>query len=148
MGHQPVNFGKRAILLLFVFLAFVSIWTSRTLASNTDKDAGIQDTILRQIEAFANNDPEQAWALASEGIQRRFGSSQVFLDMVRLAYPAVHNATAIEFSDRVPHDGFQIQVVKLKGPEGERWDVYYRMVLTEDVWKIAGVRLQPAEPGI
>jgi len=148
MGHQPVNIGKRTIPFLLVVLAIVVIWTSQPLASNTDKDAGIRDAILRQIEAFANNDREQAWALASDGIKRRFGSSQVFVDMVRLTYPAVHNATAIEFSERVPHDGFQIQVVKLKGPEGERWDVYYRMELTEGLWKIAGVRLQPAEPGI
>ncbi|MFT7337227.1 MAG: hypothetical protein ACI92B_000548 [Marinobacter maritimus] len=148
MGHQPVKSVKRVISFLLVVLAVVVIWTSQSLASNSDEDAEIQDTILRQFEAFANNDSEQAWALASEGIQRRFGSSQVFVDMVRLAYPAVHNATAIEFSDRVPHGGFDIQIVKLKGPEGERWDVYYRMVMADGLWKIAGVRLQPAEPGI
>ncbi|PTB92451.1 DUF4864 domain-containing protein, partial [Marinobacter sp. Z-F4-2] len=43
---------------------------------------------------------------------------------------------------------FEIQVVRLQGPEAKRWDAYYRMVLTEGVWKVAGVRLQPAELGI
>ncbi|MGO1463077.1 MAG: DUF4864 domain-containing protein [Marinobacter sp.] len=48
----------------------------------------------------------------------------------------------------LPHGSFQIQVVKLKGPQDECWKVYYRMVRAEDAWKIAGVRMQPGETGI
>ena len=146
MGSQPITIGKWLLPLLFASVVFAFVWSSRTVAS--DKDAEIRDTILQQIEAFANNDGEQAWAHASEGIKRRFGSSDVFVDMVREAYPAVHNATAIEFTERVPHGAFEIQVVRLQGPEGKRWNAYYRMVLTEGDWKVAGVRLQPAEVGI
>lgn len=129
-------------------LALVLIGASQLLAGDSDKDIEIRETILRQIEAFANNEPEQAWSFASEGIKNRFGSAQVFVDMVRQAYPAVHRATAIEFTERVPHGAFEIQVVRLQGPEGKRWDAYYRMVRIEGVWKIAGVRVQPAELGI
>ena len=146
MGHQNIRFGKWLIPVLLAFMGLAIFGSSQTVAS--DKDAEIRDTILRQIEAFANNDQEQAWAHASEGIKRRFGSSQVFVDMVREAYPAVHNATAIEFTQREPHGAFEIQVVRLQGPEGTRWDASYRMVLTEGAWKVAGVRLQPAELGI
>ena len=146
MGSQPITIGKWLLPLLFASVVFAFVWSSRTVAS--DKDAEIRDTILQQIEAFANNNGEQAWAHASEGIKRRFGSSDVFVDMVREAYPAVHNATAIEFTERVPHGAFEIQVVRLQGPEGKRWNAYYRMVLTEGDWKVAGVRLQPAEVGI
>ena len=146
MGHNRLGISKRVTATLLASLALVILWSSQPLAGDTDEE--IQDTILRQIEAFANNDQEQAWAHASEGIKRRFGSSQVFIDMVREAYPAVHSATAIEFTERVPHGSFEIQVVKLQGPEGKRWDAYYRMVMTEGAWKIAGVRLEPAELSI
>ncbi|NMT62769.1 DUF4864 domain-containing protein [Marinobacter orientalis] len=146
MGISRPGTGMKAIAFVLAGVAAVLLWSSRPLAGDTDEE--IRDTILRQIEAFANNDQEQAWAYASEGIKRRFGSSRVFIDMVREAYPAVHSATAIEFSERVPHDSFEIQVVKLQGPEGKRWDAYYRMVMTEGAWKIAGVRLKPAEIGI
>lgn len=146
MGHKRSNLVKAGVAGLAASLALVMIWSSQLLADN--RDAEIQHTIIRQIEAFANNDQEQAWAHASDGIKRRFGSSQVFFDMVREAYPAVHSATAIEFTERVPHSTFEIQVVKLQGPEGKRWDAYYRMVLADGGWKIAGVRLQPAETGI
>lgn len=100
MGHQHIVSGKWLIPVLLAFIGFAVLGSPQSVAS--DKDAEIRDTILRQIEAFANNDEEQAWAHASEGIKRRFGSSQVFVDMVREAYPAVHNATAIEFTQRVP----------------------------------------------
>lgn len=113
-----------------------------------DKDSAIRDAILLQIEAFANDDDEAAWTYASEGIKRRFGSAEVFLSMVREAYPAVHRASSIEFVERVPHGPFEIQEVRLQGPEGKRWDAYYRMVRIEGQWKVAGVFIQPADPGI
>ncbi|MFO8141774.1 MAG: DUF4864 domain-containing protein [Marinobacter sp.] len=146
MALEGNNIKHGVILACLVALIVALVWSARPLASNAD--AEIRDAILSQIEAFANNDGDQAWALASEGVQRRFGTSQVFMDMVREAYPAVHSATAIEFTERVPHGSFDIQAVRLQGPEGKRWDAYYRMVLTEGVWKIAGVRLQPAATGI
>ncbi|MBW4935047.1 DUF4864 domain-containing protein [Marinobacter sp. F4206] len=129
------------------FLTLVIAVTSSVLRAE-DKDTAIRNVILLQIEAFANDDEEAAWTIASEGIKRRFGSSDVFLSMVREAYPAVHRATAIEFAERVPHGPFEIQVVRLQGPEGKRWDAYYRMILIEGEWKVAGVRVQPAELGI
>ena len=137
-----------AAWLLAAAVAWGFAWATGVQAESTDKDADIQETILRQIEAFANDDREQAWAFASEGVKRRFGSSDVFVDMVREAYPAVHQATAIEFAERVPHGAFEIQVVRLQGPDGKRWDAYYRMVMSEGDWKVAGVRLHPAELGI
>lgn len=146
MGHKYIGISRRSVVILVACLALVLLWTTQPRAD--DKDAEIRDTILRQIEAFANDDREEAWAHASDGIKRRFGSSQVFIDMVRQAYPAVHSATAIEFDRRVPHRDFEIQVVKLQGPEGKRWDAYYRMVQVEGAWKVAGVRLQEADMGI
>jgi len=148
MEQQLTSTIKSVVLFLIISLGFVLVWASPSFASNNDEEAEIQDSILRQIEAFANNDGEQAWAYASEGIKRRFGSSQVFVDMVREAYPAVHSATQIEFTESVPHGIFYIQVVKLKGPEGKSWNAYYRMVQVENVWKVAGVHLQPADMGI
>ncbi|MEP1217486.1 MAG: DUF4864 domain-containing protein [Marinobacter sp.] len=146
MVHISLGISKRILAILLVGIALTLLWSSRPMAGDTDEE--IQDTILRQIEAFANNDQEQAWAYASEGIKRRFGSSQVFTDMVREAYPAVHSAKSIEFARRIPHGSFEIQVVKLRGPEGKRWEAYYRMVMMEGTWKIAGVRLEPADIGI
>ncbi|MGC8119637.1 DUF4864 domain-containing protein [Marinobacter sp. VGCF2001] len=148
MNHSFKNMGRWVMLLVAV--GAVAVWSSQTAADDRDRniDTAIRNTILLQIEAFANNDGEQAWAHASEGVKQRFGSSDVFLSMVRQAYPAVHRARTIEFTERVPHGSFEIQTVKLQGPEGKRWDAYYRMVPSAEDWKIAGVRLHPADTGI
>ncbi|MGM0768304.1 MAG: DUF4864 domain-containing protein [Pseudomonadota bacterium] len=135
--------GLLSLLLLATLMAFVP-FSPRA----DDQGAAIRDTILQQIEAFANDDDEAAWRIASDGIKRRFGSSEVFLNMVKHAYPAVHRASTIEFVRRVPHDDFEIQVVRLEGPDGKRWDAYYRMVLIDGLWKIAGVQVQPSDMGI
>ncbi|QSP95582.1 DUF4864 domain-containing protein [Marinobacter salinisoli] len=128
----------------------VSTWTllPTLLHAEDEIDVAIRDAIMRQIEAFANDDEETAWTYASEGIKRQFGSSDVFVDMVREQYPAVHRASTIEFAERIPHGPFEIQTVKIRGPEGGRWDAFYRMVRIRGEWRIAGVRLAPSDPGI
>jgi len=138
--------ARAALPVLFLVAVLVFLVPDSPQAD--DKDSAIQTVILEQIEAFANDDEEAAWGVASEGIKQRFGSSEVFLSMVKEAYPAVHRATSIEFVKRVPHDTFEIQVVRLQGPEGQRWDAYYRMIPVEGAWKIGGVQLQKADPGI
>ncbi len=141
--RQRARVGLPVLLVLTGLLAVISV---SPLADEAD-DA-IQDVILTQIEAFANDDELAAWEQASEGIQRRFRSPETFLRMVRLVYPPVHRATAIRFRQRVPHDHFDIQVVRLQGPEGRLWDAYYRVVPVEQGWKVGGVRLLPVDMGI
>jgi len=111
-------------------------------ASSDETDDAIQGVILSQIEAFANDDKDAAWAFASEGIKRQSGSIDTFYDMVKLSYAPVYQALSIEFMERTPHSGFQIQVVQLRGPEGKRWRAAYRMVQNQDQWRIGGVALK------
>ena len=143
----PTRAGWPTLMLLIALMVAAST-VLQAENTETDTDTAIRNAILSQIEAFANDDDEAAWTIASDGIKQRFGSSDAFLSMVKYAYPAVHRASAIEFAERVPHGSFEIQVVRLQGPEGKPWDAYYRMVSIEGEWKIAGVRLKPAELGI
>ncbi|MBD3642038.1 MAG: DUF4864 domain-containing protein [Marinobacter sp.] len=145
MAWNPLRTGVRLPFFLLIVLLVVAL---PGVPSAEEKDRAIEQTILRQIEAFANNDHEAAWAFASDGIKRRFGDADVFFSMVREAYPAVHRASTIEFVQRVPHGGFDIQVVRLTGPDGKRWDAYYRMVRSDGDWRVAGVQLQPTDMGI
>ena len=113
-------------------------------ATSDETDDAIQSIILSQIEAFANDDKNAAWAFASEGIKRQSGSVDTFYNMVRLSYAPVYQASSIEFMERVPHSGFQIQVVRLHGPEGKSWRAVYRMVQNDEQWRIGGVALTKA----
>lgn len=135
---------KSQILFISVATAFLLAITVAQAGEDTDRI--FRDVILSQIEAFANDDRDAAWEYASEGIRERTGSPETFFDMVKLSYGAVHRAAQIEFRERIPHAGFQIQVVRLLGPEGKRWHAAYRMVRNGDQWKIGGVSLREA-PG-
>lgn len=130
--------SARALMLIPLFLlAMVTM-----PAHGDETDDAIQNIILSQIEAFANDDKEAAWGFASEGIKRQSGSVDTFYEMVRLSYTPVYQASAIEFMERIPHDGFQVQIVRLLGPDGKRWRAIYRMVLNEGEWRIGGVALK------
>lgn len=148
MVHTPIWLLRKLFPFALVLAGLLAVSVQGPLASESDTDAEIQETILLQIEAFANNDEEVAWGYASEGVKRRFGSSDVFVSMVREVYPAVHQATTIEFTERIPHGPFEIQTVRLQGPDGKLWDAFYRMVKTNGEWKVAGVQMRPADFGI
>ena len=148
MVHITTRLLKKACPFLLVLAGLMAVSAQAPLAEESDTDAEIQETILLQIEAFANDDKESAWGYASEGVKRRFGSSDVFISMVREVYPAVHRATTIEFTERIPHGPFEIQAVRLQGPDGKLWDAFYRMVKTNGEWKVAGVQMRPADFGV
>lgn len=139
---SPPGSSISAIVFALISLICLVLVAPSTKADETD-DA-IQDTILSQIEAFANEDKEAAWGFASEGIKQQSGSMETFYNMVRLSYAPVYQASSIEFVERVAHSGFHIQVVRLRGPDGKRWRAVYRMVMNGDQWRIGGVVLKKA----
>lgn len=143
MNRRPPGIGLPVALVLMGLLAATSV---SPRADETD--AAIRDVILTQIEAFANDDELGAWVHASRGIQKRLRSPEMLLHVVRSAYPPVHRPASIRFGERIPHDNFEVQVVRLEGPEGKRWKAYYRMVQKGNEWKVGGVTLEQAETGI
>ena len=99
MAWKPL---RTKVRLPFFLILVVLVIAVPGVPSAGEQDEAIEQTILRQIEAFANDDQEAAWTFASDGIKRRFGDASVFFSMVREAYPAVHRASTIEFVSWFP----------------------------------------------
>lgn len=120
------------------------------LADSPDESSGpeIREVIIAQIVAFASDDAEAAWQFASEDIQQQFVSPDDFMSMVRSRYPVVYRAGSIEFLSLIPHPGFMVQTLRIKGPDGRFWDSAYTLTDTEEGWRIGGVVVQEAESGI
>lgn len=137
---------KALTLTASTIVAVLALMLTAMPATSDETDDAIQNTILSQIEAFANDDKDAAWAFASEGIKRQSGSIDTFYNMVRLSYGPVYQAVSLEFRERIPHPQFQIQVVRLTDPDGKRWRAIYRMVKNDDQWRIGGVVLKES-PG-
>lgn len=108
----------------------------------------IQAVIIAQVIAFADDDAAAAWQLASDGIQQQFGSPDLFLAMVRFAYPAIYRAASVQFGELIPHPGFAVQTLVIIGPDGRYWDSFYTMVEQDGRWRIGGVFIEEVAPGI
>ena len=77
-----------------IFIALViSLWASVSVA----QEGEIQSVISSQIEAFQQDDFDQAFSFASPNIQGFFGNSERFGQMVQNGYPMVHRPDSVRY---------------------------------------------------
>lgn len=129
------------------FLAFLGLMLAVALpataqVSSSDQDA-IRDVIQRQVDAFRRDDGETAFGFASPAIRGMFGSSDVFMDMVRQGYQPVYRPRVFEFREIVTLHGMVTQKVHVIGPDGRPVTAFYPMAQQPDgSWRIEGCYLQ------
>lgn len=108
--------------------------------------AAIRDVIQSQVEAFRRDDADAAFGLASPTIRGMFGTSEVFMDMVRQGYQPVYRPKVFDFREVVALDGQVTQKVHVVGPDGRPVTAYYPMTrLPDGSWRIDGCYLQAPE---
>jgi hypothetical protein len=105
------------------------------------QDREIEDVIRNQIEAFEVDDFASAFDYASPNIQRLFGDSERFGQMVRQGYPMVWRPSAIQFLELRDERGQLIQRLLVRDDQGRGHVLDYQMIRTENGWKINGVQL-------
>ena len=102
----------------------------------------IRAVIAEQLEAFARDDARRAFALATSVIRERFGTPEVFMDMVRTGYPVVYRPKSVQFEKPAVVDGEVIQPVRMTDAEGNAWIALYPMKRqTDGLWRINGCQL-------
>jgi len=67
--------------------------------SSADR-AAIRDIIQSQVEAFRRDDGDAAFGYASPSIRNMFGTSEIFMDMVRQGYQPVYRPPRCSISAR------------------------------------------------
>lgn len=107
------------------------------------QDAGIRTVIGDQIEAFQADDFDGAFAYASPNIQGIFGSVENFQRMVTQAYPMVWRPSEVRYLEQAEIAGDIWQKVLITDQNGVTHILGYRMLETENGWKINGVQLLP-----
>lgn len=108
--------------------------------------AAIRATIESQVEAFRRDDGEAAFGYASPAIRGMFGTSEIFMDMVRQGYQPVYRPRVFDFAEIVTLHGQVTQKVHVVGPDGRRVIAYYPMTqLPDGSWRIDGCYLQAPE---
>ena len=108
--------------------------------------AAIRDIIQSQVEAFRRDDGDAAFGYASPTIRGMFGSSEIFMDMVRQGYQPVYRPREFDFREIVTLDGQVTQKVNVVGPDGRPVTAFYPMTqLPDGTWRINGCYLQAPE---
>jgi len=132
------------LLCLWAFCAAAQGENSSGAPSAADR-AAIRHVIEGQLSAFARDDSAGAFAFASPGIQAKFGTADLFMEMVRTAYPPVYRPQKTDFGDLVAMPDGPVQKVLFVGPDGRTVLALYSMEQEADgTWRISGCAL--AEP--
>ncbi len=115
---------------------------AQTVAAQTADGAQIRGVIERQLAAFKRDDADGAFAFASPGIRRRFGTPETFMDMVRRHYAPLYRPRGVAFGALRDGPRGLLQEVHLTGPDGRAVTALYIMERQPDgSWKIDGVYL-------
>src|SRR5436305_14983327 len=109
--------AARLLSLLIFALAFVPLAAAQDLSLSDSDRAQIRDVIGRQVEAFRRDDGESAFGLASPTIQGMFGTSEIFMDMVRPGYQPVSRPRVFAFREVVDRHGQPAQKVPALRPD-------------------------------
>ncbi|WP_299287300.1 DUF4864 domain-containing protein [uncultured Tateyamaria sp.] len=104
----------------------------------------IEAVIGSQIEAFEADDFAGAFAFASPSIQGIFRTPENFGRMVTQGYPMVWRPAEVTYLGLRQENGAYWQTVRIVDGDGAVHLLDYRMLETEDGWKINGVQLLDA----
>lgn len=133
----------RTFVAVILALAFTGAAAAQEPALSDSDRAAIRGIIGRQVEAFRRDDGDAAFGYASPMIQGMFGSSDVFMDMVRQGYRPVYRPRVFDFREIVERDGQPTQKVHVIGPDGRPVTAFYPMIqLPDGSWRINGCYLE------
>ena len=114
-------------------------WSGASMAQDLpfDESAAIIAVVQAQLEAFAVDDAETAFEMASDETKAVVGSPQALLGVVREWYPALYRPQKAEFSSAEVMGGNALQEVTITDDNGVVWIAIFLMTLDDHAsWKI------------
>ncbi len=102
------------------------------------------NVISDQLTAFHDRDIAQAFTFASPAIKRIFGSPENFGIMVERSFPMIWDHASARFLAQRQEGGAIFQRVMVTGQDGRAFVFDYKMIETQQGWKIDGVDYVPA----
>jgi hypothetical protein len=124
-----------AILLL--------VAAARSGAAQDDEAKAAERVVMRQLEAFRQNDYDTAYSFAASVIREAFDRA-AFERMVRTGYPEIaRSAHAVVTKHETTLDDRRYITLRILGANGVRIVAIYEMVREGAVWRISGVVTRP-----
>lgn len=99
----------------------------------------VRVVIQAQLDAFADDDADTAFELATPGIRATLGRSERLLALVRDAYPMVYRASSVAYFRGEESEGTVLQLVRITDPNAKSWLAMFSLEKQPDAtWKISG----------
>ena len=130
-------------MLRYIATAALALMLAVPAAANEK----IEGVISAQIEAFLQDDFEQAFTYASPMIQRSFQTPEKFGRMVRQGYPMVWRPEEVTFLSLEQRGQRLWQNVLIRDRDDKLHIVEYQMIEVDGRWLINGVRIRRASAG-
>jgi hypothetical protein len=147
MPVKGMRAKRNAAILAFILFFIAGAAGGHAPAGLSARDErAIRAVIESQLAAFQRDDARAAFSFASPGIQAKFRTPKIFLEMVANGYPQVHRPRLVEFRGLVTFKGEIVQKVFFVGMKHYPVLALYVMQRqTDGAWKINGVFMAPSE---
>jgi Domain of unknown function (DUF4864) len=113
--------------------------------ARADQESDVRGVIESQLNAFAADQGDVAYAQAAPIVKQAFPTAEHFMAMVRGGYRPVYRNTSREFQKmELDSLGRPSMRVLLTAEDGKRYEAFYAMEKQADgTWKIAGCVILP-----
>lgn len=137
--------ARRVLMILGLLAWLAASWTMSNAAAeelNAQDAQAIRTAIQAQLDAFAEDDADRAFGLASATARSQIGSADNFLRMIKREYAPVYRHRMVIFATPEMVDDRALQLVRLTDSDSLVWIAVYVMQRESDgSWKIDGCRL-------
>ena len=130
----------RATFALTVFLASAVAPFQASAEPLSEQDANqVRIVIVTQLQAFAEDDADSAFATATPGVRAAIGNPGRFLAMVRGQYPMVYRPATVSFLKPEEDAGTVMQLVQITDGDDKAWLALFALERQPDSsWRISG----------
>lgn len=137
---------KRLVLVaLSLLTGLAASWGMSAAAAEAINSADAQEiraVVQSQLDAFAADDAEKAFALSTSSTREQLGNPESFLRLIKEQYTPIYRHRFAIFSMPEIIDGNTLQIVRLTDSDNLVWLAIYRVQQEVDgSWKIDGCKL-------
>jgi hypothetical protein len=135
---SPV-FLRLAFLVALAWVAATSSMRAGATPLPEAEETAVRQVIVAQLQAFAEDDADSAFATATPDVREAIGNPGRFLAMVRGAYPMVYRPAAVAFFKPQEDSGTVLQMVQITDDEDKSWIAMFALERQPDAtWRISG----------
>ena len=132
---------RRALLFALpaAFVALQLMLPVQAAVLSAKDEKAVQTVVQSQLAAFAKDDADKAFSYAAPELRKSFGTSGVFMAMVKGSYPVVYRPASVAFLKAEGSDNDAVQNVQMLDASGASYLAVYSLQRQKDkTWRISG----------